>query len=328
MKDYQQYGITQRTMASMAKVVPSTINRYILSNHFQPLPVSGIRNLRYSVDDSRKIISDLYRKNYTVTHPTLSFYNFKGGVGKTSMCYQISTHLAMMGYNVLAVDTDPQGHLSTSFGFNNSDSYFTLYDAIEEQIAIKDVIKPVFPGLDCIPSNLSLTRIEMALNMMPRREERVKIVLESVRDKYDYIIFDTNPTISNLNRNVITCSDLINVVCETQPYSLNGLKLLLEDIHKFYHFMKIEASKILIIPNKYEDRMSSSAEAMTALREYYADLMKTDFAIRKSEEINTSAKMAIPLAFFSKVNSNALEDIIELLHHILKLTTHKNDVKI
>lgn len=316
-------------MASLAKVVPSTINRYVISNHYPPLPASGVRNLRYSIENARKVVTEFYTKNHKITKQILSFYNFKGGTGKTSICYQISTHLAMIGYNVLVIDADPQGHLSTSFGFNNSDSYFTLYDAINnEEMGIEDVIKPIFPGLDCVPSNLSLTRLEVVLNQMPRREERVMIVLESIRDKYDYIIFDTNPTISHLNRNVVTCSDLINVVCETQPYSLNGLKLLLEDMQKFYHYMKIDPAQILIIPNKYEDRMSSSAEAMTALREFYAPLMKLDFAVRKSEEINTSAKMALPLAFFSKVNSNALEDIIELLHHILDLTTQKTDIKL
>ena len=59
-------------------------------------------------------------------------------------------------------------------------------------------------------------------------------VLKTLEGPYDFIFMDTNPTISLVNRNVITFSDVINVICETQPYSLNGLKLLVEDLDRFY----------------------------------------------------------------------------------------------
>jgi chromosome partitioning protein len=78
-----------------------------------------------------------------------------------------------------------------------------------------------------------------------------------------------------------------------------------------------------IIPNKYEDRTSSSAEAMTALREYYRSYIKEDYAVRRSEDINTAAKLGKPLAFFAKKNSIALADIIELLQYFLEKYTMK-----
>ncbi len=106
-----------------------------------------------------------------------------------------------------------------------------------------------------------------------------------------------------------------------KPYSLNGLKLLLEDLEKFYMHMKINPKDINIIPNKYEDRASSSAEAMTALRDFYGRYIKEDFAIRKSEDINISAKLGKPLALFAKKNSIALEDVVELLHYYLSKYT-------
>ncbi len=142
-------------------------------------------------------------------------------------------------------------------------------------------------------------------------------------NKYDYIIFDTNPTISNLNRNVLTASDLVNIVCETQPYSLNGLKLLMDDFHSFYQSMNIRPPAMIIIPNKYEDRMSSSGEAMSLLRKNYSEIMKPDFAVRKSEDINIAAKLSLPLGVFAKCNSNAFEDILEVVNYILELTAEK-----
>jgi len=322
MKEYSQEGITARTMMALSGFSKPSIHRFLKDKE----PIGGKKNQKnqkYYLSDAREIIRNICAKNYLIHKKILCFYNFKGGTGKTSICYQVSAHLAMMGFRVLVIDADPQGHLSTSLGFDNAQGYLTLFDVIKENIPFTRAIKSVYSGLDCVPANLSLTRIEVALNEMPRREERVKMALESIREVYDYIIFDTNPTISNLNRNVLTASDLVNIVCETQPYSLNGLKLLMEDINTFYRSMNMNPPLMLIIPNKYEDRMSSSGEAMSLLRKNYSEIMKPDFAVRKSEDINIAAKLSLPLGVFAKSNSNAFEDVIEVINHIIGLTADK-----
>lgn len=321
MNEFEKFGITQRVMAELCGVSSATISRYIAQNEITPILNLTQRNMKYCIKDARSVVTNLLTKNINIKNKVQAFYNFKGGTGKTSLCYQISAHLALMGFRVLVVDTDPQGHLSTSFGFDSTMNLLTLYDVITKGILIEDVIKPVFPGLDCIPANLSLTRIEVELNQMPKREEQFIIHFQEIEKKYDFILFDTNPTISMVNRNVITYSDQLNIVCETQPYSLNGLSLLLEDIEKFYASMRMQQKQILIIPNKYEDRTATSGEAMSALRMNYGQYLKPDFAIRKSEDINISAKNGLPLAFFAKINSNAMADIIEIMHYILSIST-------
>lgn len=299
-------------------VSSSTVSRYIKNSGIHPLPHSTSRKLRYGVQDAEQIISNIYTKKYKSIHKVQTFYNFKGGTGKTSLCFQIATHLALLGFTVLVIDADPQGHLSTSLGIRNDENHLTMFDVINGYATLDDAIRPVFKGLDCIPANLSLTRLEVVLNQMPKREERVRIAIEPSLDRYNFVLFDSNPTISQLNRNLITFSSRLNVVCETQPYSLNGLKILFEDLDRFCDSMQIQRPGISIIPNKYEDRTSSSAEAMTILREYYGPYMKPDFAVRKSEDINTSAKTGLPLSFFAKNNSIAFEDIVDLLHYIVE----------
>jgi len=324
MIDKEKDGLLQGTIAHLCGVSLATVNRYVISKEYMSLDKSVHRNQRYSIPNSREIIKNLMSKNgFEVLKKKFIFYNFKGGTGKTSICFQIASHTALMGYKVLVIDADPQGHLSTSCGFPNDDSFLTLYDLLIRKVPFSDVKKNIFEGLDCIPSNLSLTRLESELSQMTKREEIFSMELEGIEKEYDFIFIDTNPTISLLNRNVITFCDVINVICETQPYSLNGLKLLVEDLERFYSHMRIPSRELNIIPNKYEDRASSSAEAMTALREYYRSYIKEDFAIRRSEDINTSAKLGKPLAFFVKKNSIALADIIELLQYFLEKYTAK-----
>lgn len=321
MIDYKAFGPTQKLMAKMVGGVNnSTISRWLTKSGSNPIEKNKervVKNMRYRIEDVRTLVRDIAFPVTPPLHKVISFYNFKGGTGKTSVCYQVSSHLALMGFDVLVIDADPQGHLSTSYGIDNNHDYPTLCDVIQETIGLPQAIRNVFPGLDCVPSNLSLTRLEVLLNDLPKREERIKIILEPIKHKYDFIIFDTNPTISLLNRNILVFSDLISIVCETQPYSLNGLKLLMEDMSRFYKNMQTPLPDLLVIPNKYEDRSSSSAEAMTVLRQYYAQYMFPDFAIRRSEDINTSAKTCLPLAFFARTNSIAFEDMVDLTHLIL-----------
>lgn len=316
-------GVTQRTMSLIAEVAPSTINRAISASGYTPIPSTAKGKLRYSVQDVRSVLNKFISGKYRVTKKVQCFYNFKGGVGKTSVCFQVSTHLALCGFNVLVIDADPQGHLSTSLGFNNDDPYYTLYDAIIGIKNINEIVQNIYDGLDCIPSNLSLTRAEVSLNELPKREERLKLLLSSVLDKYDFIIFDTNPTISYLNRNVITCCDIINIIVETQAYSLNGVKLLLNDIQSFCASMMIDIPEIFMFPNKYEDRAATSAEAMAVLNRIYPQYLIPNFAIRKSEEFNIASKLSKPLAFFCRNNSIAFEDVLEMIRFLINKSSIK-----
>lgn len=323
MFDYTKCGMTQKLIAKISgDHNNSTVSRWVSKLNVQPLfkDVDKVsKNIRYSIPDVRRIFKTFVYPDISEYAQTkvMSFYNFKGGTGKTSICYQVSTHLALMGFNVLVIDADPQAHLSSSLGFENDHELPTMFDILNGTVSVERAAHNIFEGLDCVPSSLSLTRLEVLLNETPKREERVRIAFEKTRDKYDFIIFDTNPNISLVNRNILVFSDLVNIVCETQPYSLNGLRLLMTDFDRFCRGMQINPPKILIIPNKYEDRSSSSAEAMTVLRKYYPGYTIPDFAVRKSEEIVTSAKSKMPLGFFARTNSIAFEDISDLIRSIL-----------
>ena len=316
-------GVTQRVMSKMIDSNPSTINKYISTLGIKPLPLNTQKNLRFSIMDTRRILSGLFREKKDVTKPVMAFYNFKGGVGKTSLCFQVASYLSLVGFKVLAVDADPQGHLSTSFGYDGSRDLYTLYDVISGNVSLKDATRPIYEGLDLIPANLSLTKIETLLNELPKREERIQIALDPVKPQYDFIVFDTNPTISHLNKNIIGYADLLNIVVETQAYALNGLKILMADLASFYQKMQMDRPEYILIPNKYEDRASNSVESMSALVEYYSEYIKPDFAVRKSEDFNTSAKMSLPLPLFARTNSIALEDLIEISLYILEHATQK-----
>jgi chromosome partitioning protein len=325
MSIHEERGISQSCMSQMIGAAASKISRHVFASNVQSLPGYTSKRSRYSIESTRMVLSELFRNSLEVDKKVHCFYNFKGGTGKTSLCFQVSSQLALLGFNVLVVDADPQAHLTASLGINRSRSYMTLFDVLDGKADAKDVVVNIHPGLDCIPSHISLTRAEVLLSQMTKREERVKTALQPLESTYDFIIFDMNPNISLLNRNILVYSSLINIICETQPYSLDGLKILMEDMNRFFKDMQMTMPETMITPNKYEDRTATSGEAMTLLRDYYSRYIKPDFAIRKSEDINISAKNRLPLPFFARSNSLAFSDTIELVQYIIEKTCTNRD---
>lgn len=115
--------------------------------------------------------------------------------------------------------------------------------------------------------------------------------------------------------------DLLCVPCETQSYSISALSVLFEDMSSFFDIMNENSPEVIVVPNKYEERYGSSAEAMTILRKNFFEYLIPDFAVRKAEDFNIAAKEGLPLPCVAKKNSIALQDIVELTQHLLTRTT-------
>ena len=311
----QDLIFSQSIISLISGITQSTISRYISNNHIEHISGTEKRK-KYSFENVRNIMKALYSDEMIAKKQIQVFFNFKGGTGKTSLCYQTSILFSLLGFNVLVLDCDPQGHLSYSFGFNEEEDKMTLYDVVVNKVDIKEAIKPVYPGLYIIPANISLTRLELPINQMPNREKVLSRLLEGVKKRYDFIFIDTNPTISTVNRNATLVADVLNVVCETQYYSLKGLEILMNEIDDFSDAMEKKINYV-IIPNKYESKTATSQEVLGTLRKKYGNYVMESI-IRKCEDINISAKKKMPVIGFCNKRSIALEDILDLTKEMLK----------
>lgn len=261
-----------------------------------------------------------------IRHKINMFYNFKGGTGKTTICYQISTILAFMGFNVLCIDCDPQGHLTSMFGLPENHQYPTIYDAMINGVRPENLILPIFEGFDLIPSALSLTKIEIPLSQKIQRESILTRILQTVSSRYDFIMLDANPAFSMLNLNILMAAQQLNVVCETQPFSLSGLTQMIEELEQVFAEFK---RKLVyhVIPNKFEAKTAAAQEVLGALRKDYR-AETTETVVRKCEEINISTKKRLPALCFTGKNSSATEDLLDLVHEFLELTGARKRIEL
>ncbi len=310
-------SFNQSMIARISGVTANLVSRTAVAQKIDPLESERSHDKRYGIENIRKITNILYAESRRPIQQKVNvFYNFKGGTGKTSLCYQIATHLALLGFKVLALDLDPQAHLSLAMQVPEDYNGPTIYDILINNVSLDEAKINIFPGLDLLPSNISMTRIEVPLSTKTKREEKLMEILKPYKNQYDYIIIDTNPTISTLNMNALVASDRINIVCETQPFSLAGLRVLVDELISFCKDMRVEAN-FCIIPNKYEIKTATAQEILGALRsEYGASVINA--VVRKSEEINISSKKRMPISSFCKSRSTAFEDIMDLLHEIVR----------
>lgn len=317
----QEFSFSQSMLTMMCNSTASTISRLATKLDLKSTKEMGSRR-KYNFKESRMILREMVAKNYNIDKKVQVFFNFKGGTGKTSLCHQMSIHMSLLGFKVLAIDCDPQAHLTYALGFNEEDDNLTLYDVLVNKLSIQEVVKNVYPGVHAVPSDLSLTRIELPLSQSTNREKLLKKVIDPLREEYDFIFLDTNPTISILNQNTNYCADVINIVCETQPFSLKGLDMLVGELKGFSAAMEKEVP-YRIIPNKYESKTATSQEVLGSLRHDYKDaVMET--IVRKCEDINISAKKRMPVCAFCQKRSIAFEDMCDLSLAILEGSGHKN----
>jgi chromosome partitioning protein len=235
----------------------------------------------------------------------------------------MAVHMSVLGYRVLAIDCDPQAHLSYVLGVEEDQEYITLYDVIVNNMPLTEAIINIYPGLDLVPSDISLTRAELPLSTKTDREKVLKKSIKNVLDKYDFIFLDTNPTISILNQNATYCADVINIVCETQPLSLKGLDILINELKEFYKVMDIDIP-YRIIPNKYESKTATSQEVLGILHHDYKETVMESI-VRRSEDINQSSMKRLPVCAFAKKRSVAFEDMCDLSLAILEGSSIKQN---
>ena len=160
--------------------------------------------------------------------------NQKGGVGKTTTAVNVAAALAFSGCRVLLVDTDSQGHSTKSIVRDAEKIENSLYDVLmhpELKIGSATTASTV-PGLDVAISRISMAKLEASLLGQIDGHFRLKDVLETAREKYDFIFIDTPPTLGLITLNALVAATHLLIPIQSSYLCLEGTDDLLETIEK------------------------------------------------------------------------------------------------
>lgn len=249
-------------------------------------------------------------------HRRQLFLNFKGGTGKTSLSTAYAFRLAEMGHRVLLIDLDSQGHATKCSGFEGEEQEFTLFDVLVGKKPIAEVVlETPLAELHLIPSNLRMSTIDLALMPMSGREMRLRRALESVRDTYDFVIFDAPPSFGLLNLNAIMASDDLFVPVLPDFLSFHGLRLLFETVAELEEDLDHHLQQIVIVLNAFNPTTNIAKAAREALETHYGDyLAKT--VVRQCTKFAQASSEGIPI-FLHDPSSKGASDVQELIDELL-----------
>ncbi len=158
----------------------------------------------------------------------IAVVNQKGGVGKTTTTINLGASLAAAAYRVLLVDIDPQGNLTSGVGRKDqAGPRGTIYDALTTSLPSTEVddftCDTAVSRMSLVPADRQLTGAEIELVPLPRREERLRLLLEAARDHYDYILIDCPPSLGLLTLNGLVAADAVLIPLHCEFFAIEGL---------------------------------------------------------------------------------------------------------
>lgn len=190
--------------------------------------------------------------------PVMTFFNNKGGVGKTSLVFHLAWMFAEMGRHVVTIDLDPQANLTSAFLSDDTLEELwdpqvqptggaTVFRCIEPLTKVGDIKMPVtqaiHPRLHLVPGDLALAGFEDRLSgawteAMDSNQNNLyrpfrlltafwQVAQMAARQhEADIILADVGPNLGAINRSALIGSDHVVIPLAADLFSLQGLRNL------------------------------------------------------------------------------------------------------
>ncbi|MBV9958441.1 MAG: ParA family protein [Acidobacteria bacterium] len=205
---------------------------------------------------------------------TIAIANQKGGVGKTTLTRELSACCALRGYQVLVVDCDPQGNLTSSWV--DADVYEATLSHVliepespagikMEPLPLDDAIveSPVV-GLDLVPADIRLARFEMQPDYLTHR---LRNQLKDHGRAYDLVFVDCPPQLGKLLTAALYAADFVLVPCAADAMGLQGLSDLAYTIEQVRKNVNSDLQMLGAVINLYKPQRNLSAESRGAVEQ-------------------------------------------------------------
>ena len=198
------------------------------------------------------------------------------------------------------MDCDPQGNATTGLGKNKTELesglYHFMFEAEQESNA---VVETEMPGLFLMGATAELVGAEVEMYIEDEREFILKKSLDSLKERYDFIILDCPPSLGFLSLNAITASDFVLVPLQCEYYALEGLSQLLNTLKAVKKSLNPELKVVGILLTMYDTRNNLSSQVQEEVRRHFKEtVFKT--IIPRNVRLSEAPSYGQPILLYDK----------------------------
>jgi chromosome partitioning protein len=246
----------------------------------------------------------------------IAIANQKGGVGKTTTAVNLGASLAASEQKTLVIDCDPQGNTTSALGFPRDPARRTLYQAIILNEPIdRIIIDAQIDSLELIPSDKNLVGAAVELVSMDNREYRLKAIIDSIRDRYAFVLLDCPPSLDLLTLNALAAADSVMVPIQCEYLALEGVSELLDTLMRLRRTINPALAIEGILLTMYDDRTTLSKQVAQDLRSFFGSQV-FESVIPRNVRLAEAPSHGMPVIFYD-IHSKGAESYMSLAKEVI-----------
>ena len=247
----------------------------------------------------------------------IAIANQKGGVGKTTSSINLAAALGVLDKKVLLIDADPQANASSGLGIDVDAVEIGTYQILEHSnTPAEAIVSSSATNVDVIPAHIDLVAIEIELVDKENREYMLKKALESIVDKYDYILIDCAPSLGLLTLNALTAANSVLIPIQCEYFALEGLGKLLNTVKSVQKIHNPDLDIEGLLLTMFDSRLRLSNQVVEEVQKHFSDMVfKT--IIQRNVKLSEAPSFGESIINFDAASKGAV-NYIDLAREIIK----------